>query len=258
MIDLEQYVLQLREMYSWDDFLAYATARDAEHADQLRDTRNALANLLTVAKKQREDLAAAERTIEQLGLDAAAIAGELDAVCKQRDQLMGRLNALEWTRPKVLVFARIMEEKLRENDHKGGWENDGIRPLLKRLDEEAVELHGIIARRKEGGLERGIGREAADVANFAMMIADVCGALTSPSQPEPVKAPRMCACHMEEHMVCDICQGVAGKDIVPENAGTTCSACKGKGGFTPFGEPMEGQTNPAYQCGACGGRGVAK
>jgi hypothetical protein len=99
---------------------------------------------------------------------------------------------LEGLRPQVVAFAHLMESKLRENDHKGGWEHCDLDWLLKRLKEEAEEIAGPLplvhdlsrsrVERKE--LARAIGREAADVANFAMMIADNVGALAAlPSAP---------------------------------------------------------------------------
>lgn len=82
-------------------------------------------------------------------------------------------------RPEVRAFADAMEAKLRENDHKPGWKGDHPRDLMRRLDEEANELRKLLpvggARVTDGG---GVLREAADVANFAMMIADVCGSLS--------------------------------------------------------------------------------
>lgn len=83
-------------------------------------------------------------------------------------------------RPTVRVFARLMEAKLRENDHKGGWSADAFSSLYARLLEEAEELR-VVAGRSNNGDEaswcRNVAREAADVANFAMMIADNTGGL---------------------------------------------------------------------------------
>jgi NTP pyrophosphatase (non-canonical NTP hydrolase) len=83
-------------------------------------------------------------------------------------------------RSEVAWFAEKMEEKLRENDSKGGWDNCDIAWLLKRLREETTELAEVIAVYEED--TRGIPgvysahktmSECADVANFAMMIADL-------------------------------------------------------------------------------------
>ena len=77
-------------------------------------------------------------------------------------------------RPEVAAFALLMEAKLRKNDHKTGWKHHTSRALFNRLTEEALELIEAIKAGRSAGV---VGEEAADVANFAMMIADVCGAL---------------------------------------------------------------------------------
>jgi hypothetical protein len=43
-------------------------------------------------------------------------------------------------RPEVLAFAALMETKLRENDHKGGWKQDEPIALVKRVEQETNEL----------------------------------------------------------------------------------------------------------------------
>lgn len=103
-------------------------------------------------------------------------------------------------RAEVMAFARLMEAKLRENDRKGGWKRCETAYLSRRCGNELEELRTLIHRAKDWVLKntfpsgRGpmlsdnaelvkeIGREAADVANFAMMIADVCGALAEPGR----------------------------------------------------------------------------
>ena len=67
-------------------------------------------------------------------------------------------------RKEVMCFAREMEKKLRENDHKSHWSGREQEYLFTRLMEEAGELHAAYLDT--------IVEEAADVANFAMMIAD--------------------------------------------------------------------------------------
>jgi hypothetical protein len=75
----------------------------------------------------------------------------------------------EEVREPVSWFARQMETRLKANDHKGGWENDPVDYLLARIEQEATEVFH--ATGSPGSLEKVI-EEAADVANFAMMIAD--------------------------------------------------------------------------------------
>jgi hypothetical protein len=92
------------------------------------------------------------------------------------------VSALE-LRPAVAAFAQLMERQLRANDHKGGWEYEHPNDLHSRLLEEAEELKvAIYNRQRTKKYERAesaecVGLEAADVANFAMMIADISGAL---------------------------------------------------------------------------------
>jgi NTP pyrophosphatase (non-canonical NTP hydrolase) len=83
-------------------------------------------------------------------------------------------------RPEVRAFANLMERELRNNDHKGGWKNDSAEDLMKRVLEEALELSEEVKinfGRTPEQRAYDIGEEAADVANMAMMVADVCGAL---------------------------------------------------------------------------------
>ena len=74
-------------------------------------------------------------------------------------------------RPEVRWFAEQMELRLRENDWKGGWHNERLGTLCAKLRIELSELERFLFPRRELELER-ITSEAADVANFAMMIAD--------------------------------------------------------------------------------------
>jgi hypothetical protein len=68
----------------------------------------------------------------------------------------------------VAWFAEQMEAALRRNDHKGGWSGADMGYLRDRLREECVELEMAL---DAAPFEKAT-REAADVANFAMMIAD--------------------------------------------------------------------------------------
>ena len=90
-------------------------------------------------------------------------------------------------RGSVLWFAAVMEIKLRENDHKGGWEDCGLGYLTNRLWEEWEEARGamgdLVAYRMAGSDQEILESaqkailELADVANFAMMLAERCGKL---------------------------------------------------------------------------------
>lgn len=79
-------------------------------------------------------------------------------------------------RPVVEAFAHAMEYKLQRNDHKGGWAETPNRVLFDRLEDEVKELADALAR----GNYLEIMLEAADVANFALMLAhnNTMGALS--------------------------------------------------------------------------------
>ena len=69
----------------------------------------------------------------------------------------------------IVMFAIEMKKKLDKNEHKGGWQNCDNEYLLKRLKEEVDEVETAIKYNKS---LKYIMSECADVANFAMMIAD--------------------------------------------------------------------------------------
>lgn len=73
----------------------------------------------------------------------------------------------------LLEFAREMEKKLHDNEHKGHWDGCDPRWLLRRLKQETGELDRAMKQAKGPGTARFVVEEAADVANFAMMIADI-------------------------------------------------------------------------------------
>ncbi len=83
-------------------------------------------------------------------------------------------------RPVVGAFAHAMEARLAANDHKGGWQGEDVFWLLGRIRSERMELVDAVGMLIAGKTTpEAVLREAADVANFAMMVADVCGALGS-------------------------------------------------------------------------------
>jgi len=105
--------------------------------------------------KLSESLAAADRLEAQLSAQQQPIRREVRNMCEQ------------------------MEVRLRANDHKGGWHNMSWEHLLDLLKEEVAEL--------EECFDTGSGKvvtepahitaEAADVANFAMMLMDNFGTI---------------------------------------------------------------------------------
>ena len=92
-------------------------------------------------------------------------------------------------RPCVLAFATWMESRLRANDGKGGWDAEGDGYLLESLEEEFRELCSAIHNNQRMIADKEIAMEAADVANFAMMIAHNYGLL------EPGRVPILGASH---------------------------------------------------------------
>lgn len=79
-------------------------------------------------------------------------------------------------------FAFFMELILTENDHKGGWQDMGAAEILIRLREEMQELHEAASMYDASFDKLSIDksrklmtREAADVANFAMILSDNFG-----------------------------------------------------------------------------------
>ena len=99
-------------------------------------------------------------------------------------------------RREVRAFAILMETELRANDHKPGWKNDTPLSLATRVSEEAKELWDAVMLFEDWGLHLPnenpesriemrkktveIAKEAADVANMAMMVVDVYGLLSKP------------------------------------------------------------------------------
>jgi NTP pyrophosphatase (non-canonical NTP hydrolase) len=77
-------------------------------------------------------------------------------------------------RAEVAWFAKAMERELCNNDHKAGWADLTLRRLMQRLEQEAAELRRAIERAYAADA---VIAEAADVANFAMMIADTVARL---------------------------------------------------------------------------------
>ena len=82
-------------------------------------------------------------------------------------------------RPEVMKFARIMEAQLRATD--GKRIKMSADELLTKMPDAVAELgdalDALAMYRDAEWPIKDIGTQAADVANFAMMVADVSGAL---------------------------------------------------------------------------------
>lgn len=78
---------------------------------------------------------------------------------------------------KLASFREIMLERLRANRWKGGWKGASFHYLQGRLLEEVIEVAEAARYRKTN--KAWIARECADVANIAMMIADITGGLNN-------------------------------------------------------------------------------
>jgi len=72
-------------------------------------------------------------------------------------------------RKEVAEFAESMEARLVEHEYKGGWQECSIDFLISQLRLNVAHLQ--IAIHAGASKERLI-KQAADVANYAMMIAD--------------------------------------------------------------------------------------
>jgi hypothetical protein len=80
-------------------------------------------------------------------------------------------------RPEVLRLAARMEARLREHDRSRGdsWKRTGLAFLNMRLVEERVEIYSLthtVQDFRHAPLPSLVWRVAADLANFAMMVAD--------------------------------------------------------------------------------------
>ena len=71
--------------------------------------------------------------------------------------------------PRLKLFFEAMLYKLTRNAHKGQWENLNLKSSVKQLEGELNELTAAI----DTGNSVEMLMEAADVANFAMIVADI-------------------------------------------------------------------------------------
>ena len=75
-------------------------------------------------------------------------------------------------RKEVHWFSGEMEQVLRDNDYKGGWDHESNNFLFTQLVGEVFELHKARLENLSSTDCVNVIKECCDVANFAMMIAD--------------------------------------------------------------------------------------
>jgi len=118
-------------------------------------------------------------------------------------------------RPELQHFAARMEKKLRANDHKAHWRGMLIPQMLERLREELRELEEAYALCES---KEAVADEAADVANFAMFIADSLLKPCTESEREGLEG---------DMKVLDLFSGIGGFSLGLERAGmTTVAFCE--------------------------------
>lgn len=153
-----------------------------DHAAEVRGVRTAYDDQCVHVRLLEAQLEAKSRRVETLAKAGEQKSQEILSLEARLDKLQRELNEATLAktrgtqsfpplRPVVAAFAAAMESKLLAYGHKGGWRSDTPEALLVRLTQEVDELR--VAIRTLAPSEQ-IEGAAADVANFAMMVADVC------------------------------------------------------------------------------------
>jgi len=172
---------------------------EPDHRALIADLRARLAEAWGREQGERVRLVSQERDAEKARADAACeqtlryerATGEMQeraltahasllAALADGARLRGALEGMP--RSAVLALAFRMEDKLQRHDGRrgaDGWKDDDPLALMRRLDEEVAELRSaVVAGDIAGEWDRdAVANEAADVANFAMFVADVIGGL---------------------------------------------------------------------------------
>jgi len=123
-----------------------------------------------------------EKTYHANPNDHDAVASAL--LDQYRDQQAGEMKfSVQELRPEVLAFALLMEQRLREKDADKGqsWKNAD----MNRLRVAAISKAGMLEQSIctwTGPLNVYLSKHSIDLANYAMMIADVAGALDPQAQ----------------------------------------------------------------------------
>jgi len=89
---------------------------------------------------------------------------------------LGKCTPWVIVRPLVKVFSEEMEKQLSANEHKGGWKTCSPGFLMDELKRNYERLRWAINR---GGDKEEVTKRAANIANFAMMLAENEGKLNT-------------------------------------------------------------------------------
>lgn len=86
-------------------------------------------------------------------------------------------------RKALQVFAEEMEKELKRNEFRGDWRECNPEEMMARLWDEVYDLDDAVERVSQGrGEKKEVLKEAVDVANYAMFVADVCIASMGPEK----------------------------------------------------------------------------
>lgn len=97
---------------------------------------------------------------------------------KYRDQPAAMKFQVQELRPEVMAFALLMEQRLRDKDAEHGgnsWQSASAKEIVIPTTAKALHLDSVV--RDVHHLNLSPIKHAVDLANYAMMIADVAGAL---------------------------------------------------------------------------------
>jgi len=104
---------------------------------------------------------------------------KLNLICRELEHWIPKEeNRTDAPRPSVKVFAIEMEKQLRTNDHKGTWDDQTAATLVEGLNYNAWHLNNAITAKSY----ESIIRRAANIANFAMMLAENEGKLNASTE----------------------------------------------------------------------------
>lgn len=101
--------------------------------------------------------------------------GTLNRLKFENEEMTESIEQFDQLRPAVVDFAKEMEKKLKDNDHKVHWSECSFDYLISRLKQETNELIEAIVEFKRNPSKKtrqAVIGEASDCGNFSMMIAD--------------------------------------------------------------------------------------